>query len=134
MRPTRVSTVVASVMWTGVVMVGLSGCDYWPPALQTQIEQLRADAQKAQQERANMEAQLNEATTAKNALQGNVDELMRVNKDLMAKVAHLEQSLGAERDKLAKLSKPAPAKAGAKKSAKASGKKKPAKAPSPKRP
>ena len=134
MRLTRVSTAAASVMWTGLVLVGLGGCDYWPPALQTQIEQLRADVQKAQQERANMEAQLNEATAAKNVLQANVDELMRVNKDLMAKVTHLEQSLVAEREKLAKLSKPAAGKAGTKKPAKASGKKKPAKVPSPKRP
>ena len=45
MRGTRLGMVLGSVVLAGTMGVGLSGCDYWPPALQAQIEQLRAEAQ-----------------------------------------------------------------------------------------
>ena len=32
-------------------LLGLNGCDYWPPALQTEIEALRADLEEAMDER-----------------------------------------------------------------------------------
>jgi type II secretory pathway component PulM len=88
----------------GLVLT-LAGCDYWPPALQAQIEQLRAELQKAQSERATLETQLNEATRAKNELQARVAELTRQNNDLASKTAALEQGLAAEREKVAKLTK-----------------------------
>ena len=35
---------VGMIVTLGLV-TGFAGCDYWPPALQTQIEQLRSEAQ-----------------------------------------------------------------------------------------
>ena len=45
-RTAMVRNLVAVAAIT-LVSVGLSGCDYWPPALQTQIEQLRSELQSA---------------------------------------------------------------------------------------
>ncbi len=45
-RTVMVRNLVAVAAIT-IVSVGLSGCDYWPPALQTQIEQLRSELQSA---------------------------------------------------------------------------------------
>lgn len=92
----------------GVVVlcaVGLMGCDYWPPALQAQIEQLQAEAQTAAADRAKLLNQLNETTKIKEELQARVEEVSRSNRELMAKVSALEQTLTAEREKLARVAK-----------------------------
>ncbi len=122
MRRKRLGRGLGSVMLAGAIAIGVSGCDYWPPALQAQIEQLRAEAQAAATERGRTESQLTQATKMRDELQARVNELANQNRDLTAKVTGLEQSLAAEREKGAKMAKPgkkaAHAKAGVKKSAK----------------
>ena len=95
--------------------VGVSGCDYWPPALQAQIEQLRSEAQTATAEKTKIEGQLTTLTNERNALHAKVDELTRLVKTRTDQVASLEQSLATEREKVAKLSAKPAAKAPAKK-------------------
>lgn len=107
-------------------MVGLTGCDYWPPALQAQIEQLRAEAQTAAAERAKLESQLMETVKLRDELQTRVDELTRLNRELAGRVAGLEQSLTEEKAKSAKVAKgsaKSAGKAAAKPGTKASAKK-----------
>lgn len=140
---------MASAMRTGVgrlmlaagMAVALSGCDYWPPALQAQIEQLKAEVQTAAAERANLDNQLKEAVKAKEELQARLDELARLNRELAGNVANLKQMLDAEREKAAKMgktgakaapkaaAKPAPAPAKKKPAAKAPAKAQPKKKP-----
>jgi chromosome segregation ATPase len=107
----------------------VSGCDYWPPALQAQIEQLQQEAQVANAERAKMIAQLNESNGAKQELQARVDDLTRSNRELTGRVSGLEQALVAERDKTSRLAKansrPVSVKSVAKPAAKNTVKKKP---------
>ncbi|MDE3223900.1 MAG: hypothetical protein KGN30_00650 [Nitrospirota bacterium] len=119
-------------VWGMVLAVGmvatLAGCDYWPPALQAQIEQLKAEVQAAAAERANLDNQLKDAVKAKEELQARLDELARLNRELAGNIANLKQALDAEREKTAKLGKSA-SKAAPKAAAKpapAPGKKKPA--------
>ncbi|MEK7268590.1 MAG: hypothetical protein AAB093_04220, partial [Nitrospirota bacterium] len=83
------------MMLAGAIAIGLSGCDYWPPALQAQIEQLRAEAQAAATERDRIESQLTQATKIRDELQARVNELANQNRDLTAKVTGLEQGLAA---------------------------------------
>lgn len=113
--------------WGGVILFALtvSGCDYWPPALQAQIEQLRVDLQTATTERAKLESQLSETTKLRDELQARIEELTRSNRDLTTRAAGLEAQVHALQDKLAKaaVKKPAPAK-GAKTAAKPAAKKK----------
>jgi hypothetical protein len=113
--------------------MAVSGCDYWPPALQAQIEQLQQEAQIAAAERTKMVAQVSESNAAKQELQARVDDLTRSNRELSGRVSGLEQALTAEREKASRLakaaSKPVPAKSAksvAKAAAKKTAKKKPA--------
>ena len=119
MRGTRLGMVLGSVMLAGAIGVGLSGCDYWPPALQAQLEQLRAEAQGFAAERAKLESQLAQTAKMRDDLQARVTELMTHNQEMTTKLTALEQSLAAEREKAAKMGKPAA------KGAKAKGGKKP---------
>ncbi len=112
----------ASVMLAVVVGGGLNGCDYWPPEIQTQIEQLKAELPPAPMERAKLQNPLSAAAKAREELQARVDELTRLNREKTAMIATLEHSLAAERDKLAKLTKAGAIKAAAKGTAKSAGK------------
>ena len=55
----------------------LAGCDYWPPALQTQIEQLRSELQTVTMEKAQLQNQMTSLAKAKDDLQMQVDDLSR---------------------------------------------------------
>jgi len=89
-----------------LVVLGLSGCDYWPPSLQAQIEHLRSEAQAAASERVALETRLAEVTKAKDELQARLEGLTRQNHELTAHVTELEKTL-AEREKALKAAKPA---------------------------
>jgi septal ring factor EnvC (AmiA/AmiB activator) len=99
-----------------LMALGMSGCDYWPPALQAQIEQLKIDQQAAAAEKAKAEAHVATLTAEKAALVNKVEELSRLLKTRADQVASLEQSLATEREKVAKMSAK-PSKAAAKKKA-----------------
>jgi chromosome segregation ATPase len=89
----------------------LSGCDYWPPALQTQIEQLRSELQTVTMEKAQLQSQLSSLAKAKDDLQAQVDDLVRTNRDKSTMIASLQSSVSTLQERLAKTSKPAVAKA-----------------------
>ncbi len=89
----------------------LSGCDYWPPALQTQIEQLKSELQTATVEKAQLQTQMASLMKAKDELQAQVDDLVRTNRDKGAMIASLQSSVTALQERVAKSSKPATAKA-----------------------
>lgn len=118
-----------SVVALGFVM-GLTGCDYWPPALQTQIEQLRSELQTLTAEKAQLQTQLTSLSKVKDDLQTQVDDLNRSNRDKSTMIASLQSSVTALQDRLNKSAKPAaaktsPAKTPPKVIAKASSSKKP---------
>lgn len=81
----------------GAMLIGLAGCDYWPPALQTQIEQLKADLQMITAERARLEQQVTTLGRAREELQSQVDQLSRSNRERATTIAELDQALKAAR-------------------------------------
>lgn len=85
----------------------LSGCDYWPPALQTQIEQLRSELQTVTMEKAQLQTQMASLTKVKDDLQAQVDDLVRTNRDKSTMIASLQSSVTALQERVAKSSKPA---------------------------
>jgi septal ring factor EnvC (AmiA/AmiB activator) len=93
------------------VALMLSGCDYWPPALQTQIEQLRSELQTVTMEKVQLQTQMASLTRAKDDLQAQVEDLARTNRDKSTMIASLQSSVGSLQERLAKSSKPATAKA-----------------------
>jgi septal ring factor EnvC (AmiA/AmiB activator) len=94
-----------------IFLVGLSGCDYWPPALQTQIEQLRSELQSATVEKIQLQNQLASLTKVKDDLQAQVDDLSRANRDKTSMINSLQNSLAAAQERLAKSAKVATPKA-----------------------
>lgn len=112
MCPPRLAMTCLIALGAGALLM-LAGCDFWPPALQAQIEQLHAEAQQATADRALLQNQLNAANKAKEELQIRVEDLARVNKEKSAMIANLEHTLSAGRDQ---------AKAGKTQTVKSSGK------------
>lgn len=90
-----------------MVSVGLSGCDYWPPALQTQIEQLRSELQSVTAEKAQLQTQYASFAKVKDDLQAQVDDLSRSNRDKSTMITGLQNSLTAAQERLAKSGKAA---------------------------
>lgn len=103
----------AAVAAITIFSVGLSGCDYWPPALQTQIEQLRSELQSATEEKTQLQNQLASISKVKDDLQAQVDDLSRANRDKSSMLNSLQNSLAAAQERLAKSAKVATPKAGA---------------------
>ena len=97
-RPALSCLTVAGV----AALLMLTGCDFWPPALQAQIEQLHAEAQQAAADKALLQNQLNAANKAKEELQIRVEDLTRVNKEKSAMIANLEHTLSAAREQAGK--------------------------------
>ncbi|MBA2486526.1 MAG: hypothetical protein H0V35_10595 [Nitrospira sp.] len=98
-----------ALMGLPVVLIGgmlmLTGCDFWPPALQAQIEQLHSEAQQAAADKALLQNQLNAANKAKEELQIRVEDLTRVNKEKSAMIANLEHTIAAAREHAVKATK-----------------------------
>jgi len=111
-RTVMVRNVIAVAAIT-LVSVGLSGCDYWPPALQTQIEQLRSELQSVTMEKAQLQNQLASIAKAKDDLQAQVNELSKASQDKSTMIASLQHGLAAAQGRLAKSAKVAPPKASA---------------------
>jgi len=109
-RTVMVRNLVAVAAIT-IVSVGLSGCDYWPPALQTQIEQLRSELQAVTMEKAQLENQYASFAKVKDDLQAQVDDLSRSNRDKSVMINSLQSSLTAAQGRLVKSLKVAPTKA-----------------------
>jgi len=96
-----------------IFLVGLSGCDYWPPALQTQIEQLRSELQMVTMEKTQLQNQLASFSKVKDDLQVQVDDLTRANRDKSTMINSLQNSLSAAQERLLKSAKAATPKASA---------------------
>ena len=111
----RTRLTMTCLIATGVgALLMLAGCDFWPPALQAQIEQLHAEAQQATADKALLQNQLNAANKAKEELQIRVEDLSRVNKEKSAMIANLEHTIAAARERAVKVTKNQPVKSPAK--------------------
>ena len=110
-RTVMVRNLVAVVALT-IVSMGLSGCDFWPPALQTQIEQLRSELQSVTMEKTQLQNQLASIAKVKDDLQAQVDDLSRASRDKSTMLNSLQNSLAAAQGRLAKSAKAATPKAG----------------------
>jgi hypothetical protein len=97
--------------------VGMAGCDYWPPALQTQIEQLRSEVQAVTAEKTQLQNQVASLTKVKDDLQAQVDDLSRASRDKTAMINSLQNSVAALQERLTKSAKTAATKAGSAKTA-----------------
>lgn len=109
----------------------LAGCDYWPPALQAQIEQMRSETQTLTMEKTQLQGQVSDLSNARQELQSQVDEMTRMNREKSAMIMSLQQQLDTVRAKALKSmsSKTIQRKVGAKSMVKPSSKAAPTRAP-----
>lgn len=77
--------------------LGLVGCDYWPPALQAEIEQLRSEIQTMAIEKSQLQAQVTDLSQAKQELQGQLDELSRISREKTGMITSLQNQLDTTR-------------------------------------
>ncbi|HXH86945.1 MAG TPA: hypothetical protein VNI35_08955, partial [Nitrospira sp.] len=122
----RVGRWVGGVLALGLA-VGIAGCDYWPPALQTQIEQLQSELQAATADKVQLQNQLSSVIKAKDDLQTQVDDLSRAGRDKSVLIQSLQNTVTSLQARLAKSSKAASVKTSGKKPAAKTTKKAPEK-------
>jgi chromosome segregation ATPase len=97
-HPTRVFSIVVGF---GLAL-GLVGCDYWPPALQAEIEQLRSEIQTLAIEKSQLQAQVTDLSRGKQELQGQLDELSRIGREKTGMITSLQNQLDATRARIVK--------------------------------
>jgi peptidoglycan hydrolase CwlO-like protein len=101
-HPMRVLSTVVGFGFT----LGLIGCDYWPPALQAEIEQLRSESQTLAIEKTQLQAQVTDLTQTKQELQGQFDELNRISREKTGMMTSLQNQLDATRARALKAMAP----------------------------
>jgi peptidoglycan hydrolase CwlO-like protein len=74
-------------------MLTLVACDYWPPTLQAEIEQLRSETQTLTIEKTQLQAQLEELSKIKQELQSQIDELSRISREKTSVITSLQNQL-----------------------------------------
>ena len=84
----------------------LAGCDYWPPALQAEIEQLRSETQTLSIEKTQLQAQVADLSKTKQDLQVQIDELSRMNREKTGMITSLHTQLDAARARALKTMAP----------------------------
>ncbi len=92
---------VGAVVCVGVAM-SLVGCDYWPPTLQDEIEQLRTEIQALTMEKTQLQAQVADLARVKQELQGQIDDLSRINREKGLIISGLQSQLETLRHKAGK--------------------------------
>ncbi len=75
-----------------VVLLSLNGCDYWPPALQSQIEGLQAELNDALDDRQRLDQELTELRSAHESVQREIEEKARKNEALQLRLAALPRT------------------------------------------
>lgn len=76
----------------GVGAAGLSGCDYWPPALESQIQALRADLNDALDDRQRLEFENSGLRATQESLQREVDAKVNENEELRQRLAAMKHA------------------------------------------
>jgi TolA-binding protein len=92
----HVMHILSTVVGFGFAL-SLVGCDYWPPALQAEIEQLRSEAQTLTMEKTQLQAQITDLSQSKQELQGQLDELSRISREKTGMITSLQNQLDATR-------------------------------------
>lgn len=83
--------------WTGLlipIVLSATACDYWPPGLQSHIEELRAELNDALDDRQRLDLELMEMKTQQASLQREVEEKARENEVLQERLASLPRAAG----------------------------------------
>lgn len=89
MTTERTSMVLMMRTCLGLILSVLSGCDYWPPALQTEIDTLRAELNDVLDDRQRLEFEKSGLKATQESLQREVETKAQENDDLRRRLAAL---------------------------------------------
>jgi uncharacterized coiled-coil DUF342 family protein len=106
--------VVGAIALAGC-LIGLSGCDWWPPALQQQIAELDAKVQGAEAEKSALLRKMADASQAAEDCRAKSDQMAKAQADLQARVDQLQAALADAQAKLKSKGKPVKSKSKSKK-------------------
>src|SRR5439155_9916106 len=77
--------VVGAIALAGC-LIGLSGCDWWPPALQQQIGELEAKVKAAEAEKSAVRKKMADVSQAAEDCRAQSDQMVKTQADLKARV------------------------------------------------
>jgi outer membrane murein-binding lipoprotein Lpp len=106
--------VVGAIALAGC-LIGLSGCDWWPPALQQRIGELEANVQAAEAEKSALLKKVAEVSQAVEDCKAHTDQAAKAQVDLQARVDQLQAALADAEAKLKSKDKPVKSKSKSKK-------------------
>ena len=98
--------VVGAIALAGC-LIGVSGCDWWPPALQQQIGELEAKVKAADAERSALLKKVGDVSQAAEDCRAKSDQMAKAQADLQARVDQLQAALADAQAKLKSKGKPA---------------------------
>ncbi len=87
----RLLLIVAAGVLSGQALL-LAGCDYWPPALQNEIDMLRADLNDALDDQQRLDLENAEMKTTQQALQQDIETKAHENELLRKRLAAMKKS------------------------------------------
>lgn len=98
-RMSDIARVVGAIALAGC-LIGLSGCDWWPPALQQQIEELDAKVKAAEAEKSAVLKKMADVSQAAEDCRVKSDQMAKAQADLKARVDQLQTALADAQAKL----------------------------------
>ncbi len=98
-RMSDIARVVGAIALAGC-LIGLSGCDWWPPALQQQIEELGAKVKAAEAEKSAVLKKMADVSQAAEDCRVKSDQMAKAQADLKARVDQLQTALADAQAKL----------------------------------
>ncbi len=87
-------------------LIGLSGCDWWPPALQQKIGELEAKVTAAGMEKSALFKKVADVSQAADACKAQSDQMAKAQADLKARADQLQAALADAQAKLKGKGKP----------------------------
>jgi len=94
-----IARVVGAIALAGC-LIGLSGCDWWPPALQQQIGELDAKVKAAEAEKSAVLKKMADVSQAAEDCRVKSDQMAKAQADLKARVDQLQTALADAQAKL----------------------------------
>ena len=98
-RMSDIARVVGAIALAGC-LIGLSGCDWWPPALQQQIGELDAKVKAAEAEKSAVLKKMADVSQAAEDCRVKSDQMAKAQADLTARVDQLQTALADAQAKL----------------------------------
>ena len=97
--------VVGAIALAGC-LIGLSGCDYWPPALQQRIGELESKVKAAETEKSALLKRVVDVSKAADDCKAQSAQMVQAQNDMKTQIGQLQAALAGAQAKLKNKGKP----------------------------